>query len=288
MRSRHGSTRPSGRERAASAALEDCRIQRVSFERVASASVEIVEADAQNRCFGDRVTETLGLCLKLGPDHDVMANGKLLRYPRDTICVRGPGCVWATPSTGPVGFLSLDFDLELLPEAASSAVMRFVAPEQLPDLRGVAALLRSAASDLHKQTKVAELIEAVAGLGIVPGPAPTAAPRSAADDARELLASSLETTPSLRDLAAAVGANRFVLLREFRRRFGLPPHAYVLKLKVERAKARLARGDDIVDVAFALGFSDQSHFTRVFRRVMGLPPGAYRRRTSCARLTPER
>jgi hypothetical protein len=31
-------------------------------------------------------------------------------------------------------------------------------------------------------------------------------------------------------------------------------------------------------VAFLLGFSDQSHFSRLFKRVVGFPPGDYRRR----------
>jgi AraC-like DNA-binding protein len=84
--------------------------------------------------------------------------------------------------------------------------------------------------------------------------------------------------PSLQELADAVGANRFVLLRQFRHRVGLPPHAYVLRLRVDRARSLLARGADIADVAFLLGFSDQSHFSRLFKRVVGIPPGDYRRR----------
>src|SRR5215475_11800552 len=84
-------------------AVADC-----SIERVHRAQVEIVAGVPHNRAFPDRRAESLGVCLKFGPDHEVMANGRKHRYPRDAVCVRTPGCVWSTPSTGPVGFLSLD------------------------------------------------------------------------------------------------------------------------------------------------------------------------------------
>jgi len=55
-------------------ALDGCRI-----ERAVDGRVEIVAADAQNRAFPERVTESLGVCLKFGLDHDVEADGKKLR-----------------------------------------------------------------------------------------------------------------------------------------------------------------------------------------------------------------
>ena len=61
------------------------------------------------------------------------------------------------------------------------------------------------------------------------------------------------------------------------RRYGLTPHAYHLNLRVNEAKARLARGEDLATVAQECGFCDQGHFTRVFARCVGMTPGAYRR-----------
>jgi hypothetical protein len=100
----------------ATIALDGCRI-----ERAVDGRVEIVTADCRNRTFPDRVTESLGVCLKFGPDHEVRADGRNLRYPRDTICVRPPGCVWSTAATEPVGFLSIDIEPTLLPPGGVAA-----------------------------------------------------------------------------------------------------------------------------------------------------------------------
>ena len=86
-------------------ALNGCRI-----ERVLENAVEIVDAAAENRSFPDRVNESLGVCLKAGPEHEVRADGRALRYPGDAICVRAPGTVWSTRATGSVGFLSIDIE----------------------------------------------------------------------------------------------------------------------------------------------------------------------------------
>src|SRR5688572_14375538 len=108
-------------------ALDGCRI-----ERVLESEVEIVEAAPQNRAFGARLTESLGVCIKYGPDHDVVVAGRVLRYPRDAVCVRTPGTVWSTPATGEVGFLAIDIEPGLLPEGGLRGGMTFAEPSSLP------------------------------------------------------------------------------------------------------------------------------------------------------------
>ena len=48
-------------------------------------------------------------------------------------------------------------------------------------------------------------------------------------------------------------------------------------IRVQRARTMLQQGARVSDVAFATGFSDQSHLTRRFKRVVGIPPGKYAR-----------
>jgi AraC family transcriptional regulator len=59
---------------------------------------------------------------------------------------------------------------------------------------------------------------------------------------------------------------------------GEPPHTYVLRRRLERAREALQTSDEpLLAIALRLGFSDQPHLTRLFRRRFGVPPGAFRR-----------
>lgn len=84
-------------------------------------------------------------------------------------------------------------------------------------------------------------------------------------------------TPSLTALAASAGMSRCQVLRRFRSRFGMPPHAWRIALNAERARGHIDRGCSLADAAALAGFADQSHLTRVFVRQFGFTPGAYRR-----------
>ncbi|ABS27545.1 helix-turn-helix domain-containing protein [Anaeromyxobacter sp. Fw109-5] len=78
---------------------------------------------------------------------------------------------------------------------------------------------------------------------------------------------------SLDVLASVAGLSRFHFARQFRRRTGQSPMAFVQRSRVERAKALLRAGTASVgEVAAALGFADHSHFTRTFRRLVGTSP----------------
>lgn len=95
--------------------------------------------------------------------------------------------------------------------------------------------------------------------------------------ARDVLHARLVDPPSLDELAHMAGTSRFALLRAFRARYGLPPHAYLNQVRVRRARAMLDDGVPPATVAAAVGFADQSHLSRHFRRLVGLAPGAYQR-----------
>lgn len=96
-------------------------------------------------------------------------------------------------------------------------------------------------------------------------------------EVRDILHARMVDPPSLGELAALVGMSRFALLRAFRARHGLPPHAYLNQLRVRRARTLLDDGMPAAAVAVAVGFADQSHLSRHFRRLVGLAPGRYQR-----------
>lgn len=98
--------------------------------------------------------------------------------------------------------------------------------------------------------------------------------------ARDYLHAHLDQDIGLDDLARTCGVDRFRLTRAFKAAFGLAPHAYLIQLRVARARRLLAQGQTPAEVASALGFADQSHLGRWFRRAYQLTPADYRRRCS--------
>ena len=106
---------------------------------------------------------------------------------------------------------------------------------------------------------------------------PAGVPGGAMERARDFLAAQVARNLSLGVVAGVAGMEPFAFLRAFARTYGLPPHAWVVQLRVRRAQELLRAGRAPAEVAAALGFSDQSHLTRHFRRVTGVTPGAYRR-----------
>jgi AraC-like DNA-binding protein len=79
----------------------------------------------------------------------------------------------------------------------------------------------------------------------------------------------------LETLAKRAGLSRFEALRAFKKRYGLPPHAYQLCLRISHSRRLLLEGAPAADVAARCGFADQSHFTRHFKRFNGVTPMQY-------------
>jgi AraC-like DNA-binding protein len=60
---------------------------------------------------------------------------------------------------------------------------------------------------------------------------------------------------------------------------GVTFRAYLLRLRLEKAKALLATGGfSITEVAQMVGFGDLPRFDKLFKRYAGVTPSAYRHR----------
>lgn len=95
------------------------------------------------------------------------------------------------------------------------------------------------------------------------------------DSAKDFLLRDLTSNPSVMELSEHAKLGVSEMNREFSRRFGIPPHRFLLGARIDRAKRMLLRGDAINAVAFATGFVDQAHFTRHFKRIVQITPGNY-------------
>ena len=88
----------------------------------------------------------------------------------------------------------------------------------------------------------------------------------------EFMKANLDTQTNLEVLSEIGGVSRFHLIRSFKSAVGISPAKYHMQLRLTEARRRLRRGEHVQDVAFGLGFYDQSHFINAFRKVMGVSP----------------
>lgn len=94
----------------------------------------------------------------------------------------------------------------------------------------------------------------------------------------DFMQANLESSINLSAIAGATGLSPSHFARQFRATLGVAPHQYLMRIRIERAKRMLTETDtSLVTVAFACGFANQEHLTRVFKRGCGITPAAYRR-----------
>jgi len=80
-------------------------------------------------------------------------------------------------------------------------------------------------------------------------------------------------------LAGIAGLSISYFSRAFKQSLGMPPHRYVTLRRVAAAAELIRKtAKPLAEVAIEVGFTDQSHFTRIFTRMTGETPGAVRRR----------
>ncbi|HEY0339537.1 MAG TPA: AraC family transcriptional regulator [Steroidobacteraceae bacterium] len=80
----------------------------------------------------------------------------------------------------------------------------------------------------------------------------------------------------LTEICSAANLSPSYLIRAFKDKYGLTPHAYLVNCRVEFCRAQLRRGRPIAEVAAAAGFADQAHLQRSFKRLVAATPGQYR------------
>jgi AraC family transcriptional regulator len=78
-------------------------------------------------------------------------------------------------------------------------------------------------------------------------------------------------------LAALIPMSQFHFARAFKAATGEPPHRYIMRQRIERAKMLLSVTRlSVAEVSYQTGFSNQSHFTVQFRKAIGMTPKQFR------------
>jgi AraC family transcriptional regulator len=97
------------------------------------------------------------------------------------------------------------------------------------------------------------------------------------DRAVELIEAEFGRPLTLRELAGAAGLSTFHFARAFRELTGLPPHRYLMAVRLSHAAALLEQGAGVTYTCFEVGFGSLSHFITAFRQRFGIIPSDVRR-----------
>jgi AraC-like DNA-binding protein len=111
-------------------------------------------------------------------------------------------------------------------------------------------------------------------------PASSLKPQSSSSIRRayEMLIEQYSENISLDSLASAAQLSPYHFVGAFRKRYGLPPHAFQLAVRIAMARSMVADGLSGTEIAHSLGFSDHAHLIRQFKRWQGVPPGSFTRK----------
>lgn len=95
--------------------------------------------------------------------------------------------------------------------------------------------------------------------------------------ASAILENNLEDPPSLNELAKHVGVSPAKLKQIFPRVYGMPPYAYLRKLRMKKAMHFLNNKKmSVTEAAYEVGYSSLSHFSCVFAKYFGMKPSEAR------------
>jgi AraC family transcriptional regulator len=90
---------------------------------------------------------------------------------------------------------------------------------------------------------------------------------------REYLDESFARKVMVAELASVAGVSPNHFIARFARTFGMPPHRYLINLRLDFAEKLLVDGDlAIAEVAYLAGFSDQSHLAATMKKYRGRTP----------------
>lgn len=97
----------------------------------------------------------------------------------------------------------------------------------------------------------------------------------------ELMRARLADDISLDELAAEAQLSAFHFARMFKQSVGLPPRAYLTRLRMEKACELLEKTDlPVTEIAFEVGYSSNQVLARVFFKHQRMSPTDYRRAVS--------
>lgn len=237
---------------------------------------------------GHRLIINLGGAVRFGWRSDGRTNEAV--FPPGGLCLQSDGETnapyWQDEMTVAAVAVSPEFITTLLEDRAPAAIDTFVERRCVFDTvsydfaKALSSELATPSEPLYAETlSIAFVLHLLAAHArstekpsIPRGKLSSAQLKNVCEVARLQLAPNL----SLNQLAQAANVSPFHFARLFKNTTGLAPHQFILRLRLERAKRLIAADQlSLTEIALAVGFFDQAHFTNVFRRSFGLTPKAF-------------
>jgi AraC-like DNA-binding protein len=95
---------------------------------------------------------------------------------------------------------------------------------------------------------------------------------------RAFIDKNLDRNIHIKDLSAVARRSAAHFARSFKRAFGESPHAYVMRMRLQKAcHLMMTSSESLSQIALSVGFSDQSHLCKRFNQAFGQSPSNWRR-----------
>ena len=176
-------------------------------------------------------------------------------------------------------YIHQDIFKQMLPEKSILPFFRGLCFEDrywFERLHALHCLLEKKSDALEQQTRFIEDLTAFTQTfgkvqsSVVSGHEPKAVSRI-----KDFIKANFQQNVSIDDLVRITQLSRSYLIRSFQHCVGIPPYTYLIQTRIKHAKKLLAKKIPIVQVAYEMGFSDQSHLTRHFKSLTGITPKQY-------------
>jgi AraC family transcriptional regulator len=209
--------------------------------------------------------------------------------PAGTLHITGPDQTLTAEFRAPCDFVHFHVSSDYLRECQEAA--RSSQAEPIPELNDL--IIRDPLAELLTKTLVERgtagdgvYVESVAQILVMhatrlepPRHSVNPLPKWRMKRVQEYVRTHLEQCISLAEFAKAAGLSPMHFAAQFRAATGYRPHEYLLQQRIESAKDILSTTDmALAEVALALGFYAQAHFSTVFKKLTGETPARWRKR----------
>jgi AraC family transcriptional regulator len=91
--------------------------------------------------------------------------------------------------------------------------------------------------------------------------------------AQDFMHDNFNISPTINRIASEACLDKFHFLKLYKNRYGITPHQYLVKLKLEHARDLLLTGNySVFEACNVAGFESQGTFTNLFKRYFGMLP----------------